>query len=169
VNLREARRALLQALRDGIPVGLVGDRDLTGGGTPMPLFGYPATLPMGPAMLAVESGVPTYALTVRRASRGQYRGRVLPVEVPVDGTRRERVVATMHNLATAFEELISDAPDQWWAVFFPIWPDLEAASAPGAGGTTGPATSPGAVTSDTRAAPPASAAPADPDTTGAAA
>ena len=164
VTLREARRALLQALRDGIPVGIVGDRDLTGGGTTIPLFGAPATLPMGPAMLAVESGVPTYALTVRRASRGHYRGRVLPVEVPVDGTRRERVMATMHHLAAAFEELIADATDQWWAVFFPIWPDLEAAAA---GGSTGPATSPGAAPSTGQA--PAPVAPADPDSTGAAA
>ena len=84
---------------------------------------------------------------MRRGSRGQYRGRVLPVEVPVDGTRRERVMTTMHHLAAAFEELIADAPDQWWAVFFPIWPDLEAAAAveagdgAEAGGTTDPAAS----------------------------
>ena len=32
VGLREARRELLAALRDGTSVGLVGDRDLTGGG-----------------------------------------------------------------------------------------------------------------------------------------
>jgi KDO2-lipid IV(A) lauroyltransferase len=125
VGLREARRELLGALRRGVPVGLVGDRDLTGGGTPIPLFGAPAIMPMGPAMLAVESGVPTYALTVRRAKRGTYRGRVIPVAVPTEGTRRERVTTTMTRLATAFEDLIADAPDQWWAVFFPIWPDLE--------------------------------------------
>jgi KDO2-lipid IV(A) lauroyltransferase len=127
VGLREARRALTDALRNGIPVGLVGDRDLTGGGIPIPLFGAPAVLPMGPAMLAVESGVPTYALTVRRAGRGHYRGRIIPIDVPAEGTRRERVTLTMTRLAAAFEDLIADAPDQWWAVFFPIWPDLEAA------------------------------------------
>ena len=126
VGLREARRELLAALRDGIPVGLVGDRDLTGGGTPIPLFGAPAVMPMGPAMLAVESGVPVYAISVRRAGAGRYRGKLIPIEVPVDGTRRERVTTTMTGLAAAFEELIADAPDQWWAVFFPIWPDLEA-------------------------------------------
>ncbi len=32
----------------------------------------------------------------------------------------------MTRLAAAFETLIADAPDQWWAIFFPIWPDLEA-------------------------------------------
>lgn len=126
VGLREARRALLEALRGGIPVGLVGDRDLTGGGIPIPLFGAPAVLPMGPAMLAVESGVPVYGMTVRRAAHGTYLGKLIPIDVPAEGTRRERVTVTMTRLAAAFEDLIADAPDQWWAVFFPIWPDLEA-------------------------------------------
>jgi phosphatidylinositol dimannoside acyltransferase len=128
VGLREARRALMDALRDGIPVGLVGDRDLTGGGTAIPLFGAPARLPMGPAILAVESGVPVYGMTVRRTAAGHYRGRLIPIDVPTDGTRRERVTATMTRLSAAFEELIADAPDQWWAIFFPIWPDLEPAT-----------------------------------------
>ncbi|OGO51038.1 MAG: hypothetical protein A2Z32_06260 [Chloroflexi bacterium RBG_16_69_14] len=134
VELREARRALLEALRNGIPVGLVGDRDLTGGGTPVPLFGAPAVMPMGPAMLAVEGGVPVYALTVRRAGMGRFRGKVIPIDVPTDGTRRERVTTTMTRLAAAFEDLIADAPDQWWAIFFPIWPDLEAKAGAGATG-----------------------------------
>jgi lauroyl/myristoyl acyltransferase len=138
VGLREARRELTEALRNGIPVGLVGDRDLTGGGRPVPLFGAPAILPLGPAMLAVETGVPTYGMTVRRTGKGRYRGKLIPIEVPADGSRRERVMTTMTRLAGAFEELIADAPDQWWAIFFPIWPDLEAdaagsgARAPGA-------------------------------------
>jgi KDO2-lipid IV(A) lauroyltransferase len=131
VGLREARRELTHALRNGIPVGLVGDRDLTGGGTLVPLFGAPALMPMGPAMLAVETGVPTYAMTVRRAGEGHFRGKIVPIAVPADGTRRERVTTTMALLAAAFEDLIADAPDQWWAVFFPIWPDLEAEASAG--------------------------------------
>jgi lauroyl/myristoyl acyltransferase len=136
VGLREARRALTDALRNGIPVGLVGDRDLTGGGTEIPLFGAPARLPMGPAMLAVESGVPTYGMTVRRAGPGRYRGKLIPIDVPAEGPRRERVTTTMARLAEAFEDLIADAPDQWWAVFFPIWGDLEAEAAGVAGTDT---------------------------------
>ncbi len=129
VGLREARRALLAALRDGTSVGLVGDRDLTGGGTLVPLFGAPATLPLGPAMLAVESGATPYVVGVRRVAHGRYLGRLEPVDVPPEGTRRERVTATMTSLATAFERIVEDAPAQWWAVFFPIWPDLEADAA----------------------------------------
>jgi lauroyl/myristoyl acyltransferase len=126
VGLREARRELLVALRGGTSVGLVGDRDLTGGGTLTELFGSPATLPLGPAMLAVESGSPVYVMGVRRAGVGRYLGRLERVEVPPDGTRRDRVTATTTRIATAFERIVEDAPEQWWAVFFPIWPDLEA-------------------------------------------
>jgi KDO2-lipid IV(A) lauroyltransferase len=129
VGLREARRTLLDALGSGIPVGLAGDRDLTGGGTPIELFGAPSMLPMGPAMLAVESGVPVYGMTVRRVGRGRYRGKLITIDVPAEGTRRTRVMLTMTRLAGAFEDLIADAPDQWWAIFFPIWPDLEAEAA----------------------------------------
>ena len=68
-------------------------------------------------------------MTVRRAGDGRFRGKIVPIDVPAEGTRRERVTTTMTRLATAFEELIADAPDQWWAVFFPIWPDLEAEAA----------------------------------------
>lgn len=130
VGLREARRELLAALRDGTSVGLVGDRDLTGGGTPTTLFGAPAMLPLGPAMLAVESGAPPYVAGVRRVGGGRYRGRLEPVVVPTDGTRRERVLATTAAIAAAFERVVEDAPEQWWAVFFPIWPDLETEALP---------------------------------------
>ena len=96
-------------------------------------------LPMGPAMLAVESGVPVYAMTVRRAGEGRFRGKLIPIEVPAEGTRRERVTTTMTRLAAAFEDLIADAPDQWWAIFFPIWPDLESGRRRSAGrGRGGP-------------------------------
>jgi lauroyl/myristoyl acyltransferase len=127
VGLREARRQLLGALREGISVGLVGDRDLTGGGVQVTLFGAPATLPLGPALLSIESGAPMYVVGVRRAGRGRYRGRLEAIPTPPDGPRRERVMAATASVAAAFERIISDAPEQWWAVFFAIWPDLEAA------------------------------------------
>ncbi len=129
IGLREARRLLLDALRAGISVGLVGDRDLTGGGTLTTLFGAPASLPLGPAMLAVESGATPYVVGVRRTGIGAYRARLEPIAVPPSGPRRDRVTMTTQTIATAFERIVEDAPDQWWAVFFPIWPDLEAAPA----------------------------------------
>ena len=140
VGLREARRELLAALRDGTSVGLVGDRDLTGGGLPVEMFGAPANLPLGPAILAVESGAPLYVVGVRRIGVGQFRGRLEPVHVPAEGSRRERVTAAMTGLAAAFERVVAVAPEQWWAVFFPIWPDIEAGLAAPARPARGTAT-----------------------------
>lgn len=125
VGLREARRELLAALRRGDLVGLVADRDITGGGIPTPVFGHPAPLPAGPALLALESGAPACVAAVRRSGRGRYRGRMERVELPATGTRRERVTGFLAAEAAAFERVVATAPDQWWAIFFPIWPDLE--------------------------------------------
>jgi KDO2-lipid IV(A) lauroyltransferase len=125
VGLREARRELTAALREGTSVGLVGDRDVTGGGTLTELFGAPARLPIGPALLAVETGAPIFVVAVRRAPGRRYVGGVERVEVPAEGSRRERATVTTQRIAAAFERVIERAPEQWWAVFFPIWPDLD--------------------------------------------
>jgi lauroyl/myristoyl acyltransferase len=142
VGLRAARRALLAELKAGGQVGIVGDRDITGGGLETPLFGVPAPMPIGPALLAIESGAPIYVVGVRRLADGRVAGGLIPVPVASEGSRRERIAATLQAEAKAFEELISAAPDQWSAVFFPIWPDLagpapaavETATAPGDAG-----------------------------------
>jgi phosphatidylinositol dimannoside acyltransferase len=129
VGLREARRELTAALRNGTSVGLVGDRDLTGGGTLTELFGAPARLPLGPALLGVETGAPLFVAAVRRSAvRGRYVGGVERVDVPAEGSRRAKATVTTERIARAFERVIEKAPEQWWAVFFPIWPDLEEAA-----------------------------------------
>lgn len=126
VDLRSARRELLAALRRGEPIGLVGDRDLTGAGIEVEFFGAPAHFPIGPGLLAIETGAPVLAASVRRTGDGRYLGRVEPVPVPGPGTgsRRERLTAFLQAEAHAFERIIARAPEQWWTVFFPIWPDL---------------------------------------------
>jgi lauroyl/myristoyl acyltransferase len=132
VGLREARRELTSALRRGEPVGVIGDRDLTGGGIEVPFFGAPAPLPIGPALLAMETGAPLYVVAVRRAGTARYRGGLRPVTIPANGSRRERLTAALEATARAFEEAIADAPEQWWTVFFEIWPDRPAGQASGA-------------------------------------
>ncbi len=134
VGLREARRALQAALRAGEYVGIVGDRDIAGGGIEVPLFGMPAPLPIGPALLALETGAEIAVVGVRRLPDGRVAGRLIPIEVAADGSRRERIAATLRAEAVALEELIAEAPEQWSAVFFPIWPDLAGdSSVPGPG------------------------------------
>ena len=116
----------MAALGRGEPVGIVGDRDLTGGGIPATLFGAPTSIPLGPALVAIESGAPTYVVSVRRVSGARYVGRLDALAVPVEGSRRERVTAIVAAEARLFERTIARTPEQWFGAFFPIWPDLEA-------------------------------------------
>ncbi len=122
VGVREARRELGAALDRGEIAGLVADRDITGGGLELPFFGALAPIPVGPGLLAVQSGVPAFVAGVWRTGPGRYRGRLERVGFEAGGTRREQVTAFLSAEVRAFERLIANAPDQWWAVFFPIWP-----------------------------------------------
>jgi KDO2-lipid IV(A) lauroyltransferase len=133
VPLRNARRSLLEALSEGRSIGLVADRNVAGGVLTLPFFGTSAPLPMGPALLAVESGRPLYLAAVRRTSAGHYSGSLTPVAVPADGPRRERVETAMTNLVAAMESQIARAPEQWWSLLSPIWPDLDPRAATGTG------------------------------------
>jgi KDO2-lipid IV(A) lauroyltransferase len=133
VGLRAARRELQAALRTDGYVGIVADRDIAGGGIDVPFFGAPAPFPIGPALLAIESGARIFAVGVRRLPDGRLAGGIRPVPVAAEGTRRERIAATLTVLAAAFEDVISVAPEQWSGAFFPIWADLaESAAEPAA-------------------------------------
>lgn len=125
VDIRAARRELMAAIERGESVGLVADRDILGTGLELPFFGAPARFPIGPALLAVETGLPLFVASVRRAGAGRYRGRLDPALVPAEGSRRERIAATMTGIVAAFEDTIEQAPEQWWGAFFPIWADVE--------------------------------------------
>lgn len=107
-------------------MGMVADRDLLGSGIMVPMFGHPAPVPPGPAVLAIEAGLPLYVATARRTKDHRYIGRVIHVTASDSGTRRERVTALTAAMARAFESMIADAPEQWWGAFHPIWPDLAA-------------------------------------------
>ena len=121
VELRSARREMVAALRRGDPVGIVGDRDISGGGIEVPFFGAPAPLPAGPALLALETGVVPHVFGIHRDRAGVYHANIVTVPFPAEGTRRERVTRYLETEARAFEPLIAVAPEQWFAIFFPIW------------------------------------------------
>jgi KDO2-lipid IV(A) lauroyltransferase len=129
VGLRSARRELSAALKAGGYAGIVGDRDIGGGGIPVPFFGSPAPFPIGPALLAMETGARIAAVGVRRLPDGRVAGRLTIVPVAAEGTRRERIAATLAALAAALEAFITDAPEQWSGAFFKIWPDLRGEAA----------------------------------------
>lgn len=117
-----AAGAVASALRAGRVVGLLCDRDLTGDGPTVELFGEPTTLPGGPALLALRTGAPLVPAAVYFAPRGRHRARVLPA-LPVErrGRLRDDVARITQSLAHALEDLIAAAPTQWH-VMQPNWP-----------------------------------------------
>jgi KDO2-lipid IV(A) lauroyltransferase len=130
IELGAAKRLLTAALERGETVGLLGDRDITGGGIDTELFGARAPLAAGPALLALETGVVPYVFGVWRSSNGVYHADLQRVPFPAEGSRRERVTGYLEAEARAFERFVAQAPEQWLAVFHPIWPDLERVPAP---------------------------------------
>ena len=128
LTIEEAGPELLAVLRRNEPIGIIADRDLTGGGLEVELFGAKTKIPAGPALLSSETGAPVYVAGVRRTGPGRYRGNLRPLPASGGASRRERSRAMAREEALLFERIISDAPEQWLAVFHPIWPDLERAT-----------------------------------------
>jgi lauroyl/myristoyl acyltransferase len=129
IELSGAKRLLKEALARGQTIGLLGDRDITGGGIETELFGAPSPLAVGPALLAMDTGVTPHVFGVWRDPTGVYHVSAEAVPFPVEGSRRERVTAYLRAEARAFERHVAAAPEQWLAIFHPLWPDLEGAPA----------------------------------------
>jgi lauroyl/myristoyl acyltransferase len=124
VPAERAARELVAAMSRREAVAIVADRPLDSPGRMVSLFGAPAPLPIGPALLALESDATVIVGAARRIGWERYAGRVVPLSVSREGSRRERVDAFLAAEVAVFESLIADAPEQWWTIFFPIWPDI---------------------------------------------
>jgi KDO2-lipid IV(A) lauroyltransferase len=123
VPLQGAAAKARAALARNETVALVADRALSGSGARVTLFGAPARLPAGPAVLALETGAPTWVVATRRAG-AHFRTRLERIELAATGTNKERLGSFVSAQVGAFERVIADAPEQWWTLFFPIWDDI---------------------------------------------
>lgn len=121
VPIRGASNVLRGALADGAAVALVADRAIGGIGLPVDLLGAPARLPLGPAILALESGAPVYVVGTRRTGWGEWAISVERLDQSPPDSLRVRLRAQLEAQARAFERIIASAPEQWWGCFFPIW------------------------------------------------
>lgn len=122
-----AATELRAALERDEVVALVADRAVGGVGSAVELFGAPARLPAGPALLSDETGATAWLIVTRRVGWGDYRSRIEQIVpgTPAGDSRRDRLTAFLEAEARAFERAIADAPEQWWTVFFQIWPDIK--------------------------------------------
>lgn len=109
-------KRLTEVLAENHLVGLLSDRDLTGRAPAVAFFGEPCRMPTGPVVLSRRTGAPVVPVTMIQRPRRRWHIKVFePVDVAFgsieDGSAR---------VATALEELIRTAPEQWHA-FSPVW------------------------------------------------
>jgi lauroyl/myristoyl acyltransferase len=106
-------RALIGRLREGGLVCLVADRDLTDRGIEVKFFGGRTKMPVGPAMLAAQTGAALHPVTLR------YDGRFQRVDigdqVTLDHTleRHAMLRDATQQLADVFAAGIVAAPQDW--------------------------------------------------------
>ncbi|GAB2795376.1 phosphatidylinositol mannoside acyltransferase [Streptomyces daliensis] len=105
---------LARRLRAGGLVCLVADRDLSASGVEVSFFGDTARMPAGPAMLAQQTGALLLPVTLWYDESPVMQGRVhAPVEVPSEGTRKEKSAAMTQAVADAFAGGIAEHPEDW--------------------------------------------------------
>ena len=123
-------RALIERLRDGGTIALLCDRDLTGRGVSVTLFGEETTMPAGPVALADRTGAVLLPVgTYFEKGAGHHFEVHPPLEIPDAETTEERVALGTQALAEVVERIIRKAPEQWHLVL-PNWPsDREEAEA----------------------------------------
>lgn len=102
-------------------VALVADRDLSGKGIEVEMFGALRKLPAGPAVLSTSSGAPIMVVAVY-SEGGRWRVRFAPpLVVEPSGNVREDIAALTRKMAGEFERAIAADPTNWH-MFQPAWP-----------------------------------------------
>jgi len=129
----DALAAIMRSVRQGKVVALLADRDLTRNGIPVEFFGRTATIPAGPATLAIRGRAVLFAGVIYQEPRRGHWHIVFraPLEPPATGNLKADVAALTQRVAHELEVLIRARPEQWF-VLSPVWRDAAARPAPGA-------------------------------------
>lgn len=106
-------RSLVHKVKEGRILALLGDRDISRNGVVVDLFGEPASLPGGPALIGLLSGRPVYPVTMW-FDGDRTTGQVYPaVTAPSELSRSDQVRAMTQQIASAFEDGIRAHPTDW--------------------------------------------------------
>lgn len=107
-------RRVTQALKDQEMVVTAIDRDITGTGKLMPFFGRPASIPVGPAAIALRLGTPLFPVCVYRNPDDSYvaEGSPLVLGEPTGDYEADEIRITQ-VLLRRIEGFIRKHPEQW--------------------------------------------------------
>jgi len=124
----DATGQCMTKIREGEFVALVSDRDLSGSGVPVRMFGRETKLPPGPAVLSLRAGVPMIPACIFMTPEGWHAWVMEPIDGGVSGETPENVAVLTQRLAEAYEKMILRDPAQWH-VFSRMWIDAAAPDA----------------------------------------
>lgn len=108
---------LVRRVKAGALVPLLADRDLTESGIEVKFFGETASMPAGPAALALATGAPVVPATLWYEGEPPQHRLVIrfhePVPTDARGDRADRIAAVTQRIAAVFEQGIGEHPHSW--------------------------------------------------------
>ncbi|GIH22916.1 lipid A biosynthesis lauroyl acyltransferase [Acrocarpospora phusangensis] len=104
---------LAKRLREGKPVALPAERDLTATGVEVDFFGARTRMVAGPALLAVQTGAALVPAILWFEGDGWGLRLHEEIPVPAEGTRQEKAAVMTQSLAGVFEKGIAEHPEDW--------------------------------------------------------
>src|SRR5262249_39431894 len=113
---------LVELLAQNHVIALVADRDLTGRGVPVEMFGATRLLPAGPALLSLSTGAPLCVAAVFTTEEGWRCHIGEPLTIERTGNLRADVAALTRRVGAGFDRSISESPADWH-MFQPAWED----------------------------------------------
>ncbi len=107
---------ILRHLRNNGIVAVHGDRDFFARGRQTTFLGKQVSFPIGPVVLAMNSGAPLIPTFVLRGPDDRYFG-VLEEPIPLlaEGDRDDVIDKNLRKIARIFERYIRLYPDQWYS------------------------------------------------------
>ena len=110
INVFDTLRSRLEA---GGFLALVADRDLSSSGLQVDFFGEPIRVPIGPARLAIQTGAPLVTATVYYDGPQTVVHIGPRIDIPAQGSLRERLAMVAQSVTKRFEDSVSAHPTDW--------------------------------------------------------
>ncbi|MGI5156648.1 phosphatidylinositol mannoside acyltransferase [Microbispora sp. CA-102843] len=104
---------LARRLREGRPVCLPAERDLTASGVEVEFFGARTRMVAGPAVLAIQTGAALLPAVLWFDGDGWGIRIYEEIPIPTEGTREEKVRVMTQAVAAVFEKGIAEHPEDW--------------------------------------------------------
>ena len=104
---------LAQRLRSGKLVALLGDRDLSRTAAEVNFFNQTARMPVGPAVLSLQTGAPLITAFVSYTPTKLRIEFTSPIAHPANGSQQEKVLAMIQETANRFASGITSKTEDW--------------------------------------------------------